>query len=204
MRKIVSPLLLAVVAMFAMLLSFGATSFAADAATPDDGSSLLDLMKPAYEAFSGGHYAMGAALAVVLIVAVIKKYAGTASKFGKFVHSDAGGSLLALVTATAAAMGTALAAPGATITCSLLKTAGLVGVGAAGGYAMLKNLIVEPLLKPLAAKAPAWSQPIFALVFWIFDHGSTAVTDAEKAGADAVKANPAPGVEGTAGKPTEL
>ncbi len=68
---------------------------------------------------------------------------------------------------------------------------------------MFKNLIIEPLLKPLAAKAPAWMQPLFQLVFWVFDKPS-AVATAEAAGKAAVAAAPGAGIAAVAGKPTEV
>jgi len=68
---------------------------------------------------------------------------------------------------------------------------------------------MEPILRPLAAKAPAWMQPIFNAVFWIFDHatgsdGAAAIAEAEKAGTAAVDAAPGPGVGGVIGKPKDL
>lgn len=197
--KIVRALPLLVSLVLIALASFGATAFAAGQVA-DPESSLLDLVKPVYDALSGGHYAYAGALLVILLVALTKRYLG--DRIAWF-HSDAGGSLLALLASSAAALGSGLASPGAVITLSLLKSALLVGVGAAGGYAMIKNLIVEPLLKPLAAKAPAWMQPIFAMVFWIFDKPSAIVT-ATKAGDTAVAAHPSIGVAGVTGEPMDV
>lgn len=186
---------------FIGLLSFAGFALAAGAAAPSttDGS-LLDLAKPVYDAFMGGHYAYGAALLVVLMVALAKKYLGDKIPW---LHSDAGGSLLALLAAMSAAVAAGLATPGASITLALLKSSLLVGIGAAGGYAMLKNLIIEPLLKPLAAKAPAWMQPLFQLIFWIFDKPSPTET-ANAAGDAAVIATPGSGVDGVIGASTDV
>jgi hypothetical protein len=189
------------------LVSFGATAIAADAATSStESSSLLDLLKPVYDAFAGGHYAYAAALGVIAAVALVKRYAGT-GKFGAFVHSDAGGSLMALLMAGAGAMASGLAAPDAHVTWSLLKTAMLVGAGAAGGYALLKNLLVDPILKPLSKKAPAWMQPLFALLFMFFDHGAAgeaALAKAEAAGDAAVAAKPGEGIAAVTGEPDKV
>lgn len=197
--KIVRALPLWISLLLIASFSFSATAFAAGAVADPD-SSLLDLARPVYEALSGGHYAYAGALLVILLVALTKRYLGDRIAW---LHSDAGGSLLALLASSAAALGSGLASPGAVITLSLLKSALLVGVGAAGGYAMIKNLIIEPLLKPLAAKAPAWTQPIFALVFWIFDKPS-AIATAVKAGDTAVATHPATGVAGVTGEPTDI
>ena len=188
-----------------MLLGFGATAFAADAAAPDS-SSLLDLLKPVYQAFAGGHYAYAAALGVIAAVALVKRYAGS-GKFGAFVHGNAGGSLTALLLAGAGAAASGLATPDAHVTFALLKSALLVGIGAAGGYAVLKNLLVDPILKPLSAKAPSWMQPLFSLLFLFFDHGDAgreALAKAKAAGDAAVTANPPTGIDGVTGEPGEI
>lgn len=200
--KYISKLPLAIGLAIIGLVGFGAVAYAADAATPGDSSSLLELLKPLYNAFAGGHYAYAAALTVIALVALTKRYLG--DKFA-WLHSDAGGSLMALLASSAAAYasGALTIGPGAAASFALLKSALLIGVGAAGGFAMLKNLVIEPLLKPLAAKAPAWMQPLFALVFWMFDKPS-AVATAEAAGQSAVKAHPGAGLEAVAGKPTEV
>ncbi len=188
------------------MISFNAAA-AADAAATDS-TSWVDLAKPVYDAFVGHHPALGVCLGLVLLVALVKRYAGSTSKFGAFIHGDAGGSLLVLIGSAATAAGAALGTPGAHVSLDLLKQSVLVGISAAGGYAMLKNLIVEPVLKPLAAKAPSWAQPIFSLILWIFDHPAdqvtTATTNAAVAGAAAVAAKPAAGADGIAGAPTQV
>jgi hypothetical protein len=169
-------------------------------------SNFLDLLKPVYDAFAGGRYAFAVALGVIAAVALIKRYAGS-GKFSAFVHGDTGGSLMALATAMAGAMASGLAAPGAHVTFALVKTGLLVGIGAAGGFAMLKNLVIEPLLKPLAAKAPAWMQPLFALIFFFFDHGdngAAALATAQAAGDAAVAAKPAVGIDAVTSAPTDV
>ena len=204
MRRVINRLPLVLVLVFTGLFAFGATAFAADQVASSS-SSILDLAKPVYEAFSGGHYAYAGALLVVLIVALTKRYLGDRVKW---LHSDAGGSAMALVAAMATAFAAGLAAPGAHLTWGLTKTALLVGIGAAGGFAVLKNLVVEPLLQPLQKKFP-WMQPVLSLVLWIFDHGPMAAqvqaeTKAVAAGAAAVAAKPAQGVAGVVGTPVEL
>ncbi len=173
LKRAILALPLTIVLAFVGVAAFAATTHAATAAGVEPDSSILDVAKPVWEAFSGGHYAYAAALMVILMVALVKRYLGDKVAF---LHSDAGGSLMALVAAVATAMAAGLAAPGATITLALLKTSLLVGVGAAGGYALLKNLVVEPILMPLAAKY-TWMQPVLSVVMWMFDHG----TDAAKA-----------------------
>jgi hypothetical protein len=188
---------LQILAALAFLLAFGGVALAADAVDPADGT--LDIAKSIYNAFSGGHYAYCGALGMILGVALVKRYLGPKVPW---LHSDAGGSTLALLGATATALSAGLAS-GGPVTWGLIKGAGMVGIGAAGGYAMLKNLVIEPLLKPLAAKAPAWAQPIFAMIFWVFDRPDPIAT-AVKAGDAAVAATPAEGPAAVVGTPTEI
>lgn len=199
LKKIPVFLLLA----FCLLTSFTGFAFAADAATPDDGT-LLDLLRPVYDAFAQRNYLEAACLAVILVLALVKRWSGSSNKFGKFVHSDLGGTAMALMIGVAGAMATALATPGAHVTWPLLKTSLYVGVGAAGGFAVLKNLVIEPLQKYL----PAWAQPVLSIVGWIFDHGpgagQEAIAKADAAGEAAVKANPAQGAAEVLGQPAEI
>lgn len=205
-RKTLTYIPSLIVLCFLGLLSFTAVAHAATAVTGSDDVSILDLARPVFEAFSNGQYALMGMLTVLLVVAALKKYLGDAIPF---LHSNAGGSLLVLIGSTATAGAAALAAPGGVFSLHLLWMAVLVGVSAAGAYTLLKNLVVDPFLKPLAARAPKWLQPILGLVLWIFDHAGhddvlPAVVVAEKAGSDAVVASPATGVEGVVGVPTEL
>lgn len=184
------------------LLGFRTFTFAADAAGVPSDASLLDLARPVFDAFSGGHYAYAGALLVILLVAIAKRY--LAPKV-KFLNTDAGGAVMALALAMATAMAAGLAAPGAVITSALLKSSALIGVGAAGGYTVIKDLLIEPLLRPLIGKLPIWAQPIGGIVLWVFEGNSNAAAElaaADKAGADAVTADPAKGVAAVLSKAT--
>lgn len=199
MKKLLGPLVSLLALVTIMLLCFAGTAFAADAVAPPD-ASLQDLAAPVYNAIAAGHYLAATALALVLTVALVKRYAGT-GKVGTFVHSDVGGALTTLAMAFFGAIATATAA-GATWHWSMLGTAGLVAFTAAGGYALVKKLVI-PLLKKLEPKLPAWTAPIFALVFFVFDKPD-AIEQATKAGDDAIRATPATGADGVTGKPTDV
>lgn len=144
------------------LAAFTGTALAAEAATGADGS-LLDLLRPVYQAFSGGHYAYAASLGIIVVVALIKRESQSA-----WLHTDVGGSLLTLVAAASTASAAALATPGAHLTLSLIESSLLVGVGAAGGYSMLKRLLA-PLVLKLQARLPSWAQGSCRVVLWVFD-----------------------------------
>lgn len=203
MRRALRIIPTAIALAFIVLVSFSATAVAAGAVAPQD-ADLTDLFKPVYDAFSGGHYAYGAAALTIVVVAAVKRYLGDKVAW---LHTDAGGSTLALVGAVAVAMASGLAAPNAVVTWALVKSSLLVGVGAAGGYATVKNLLIDPLVKPLQDKLPVWAQPVFGLVLWIFEKplaGQDIVTDAQKAGDVAVQANPGQGSSAVVGQPTDV
>lgn len=194
-----------IIALLTVFVAFSATAFAAGQVTPEDGS-IWDLAKPVYDAIVNGEWWMAAALGLVLAVTAFKRYAGSVPKYGpalvKFANSDEGGPILVLVGAFGGAVATGLAATGASsLTLALALTAAKVAVSAAGGYTLVKKLII-PRLRKLAEKAPSWAKPIFAVIFWAFE--KTPVAEAEAAGEAAVRANPPKGVEGVVGKPTDV
>lgn len=199
-------LLALIVALLVGLTGFAAAAFAstsvltaaAPATTPDPG--LLDLARPVYEAVMSGQWYLAAALALVLAVALVRRYAGPKVPF---LHSDAGGALLALVGSYGGAVATALAAGGAVMSPHLAWVALTVAIAAAGGYSLIKKLLVAPFLVPWAAKAPAWLKPLLAVVLWIFDRPDPAA-QATAAGNAAVAAHPSAGVGGIVGKATEV
>jgi len=188
-------------AILALLGVFTATAFAANAVSPDD-QSWLELLKPVYEAFMRGEKLYAGMLALVAAVALTKRYAPEKWGIAKFVHSDPGGALLTLVASFGGAMATAISA-GSLPGWAMAKTAMLIAVGAAGGYSIIKKLLVEPFLRPWAAKAPAWLRIPLNAVLWIFDRPMP-VAKAEAAGQAAVDANPAGGVEAVTGKAREV
>lgn len=193
------------IAMFLLVLFFGftASAMAAGAAAPEDGS-LLDLLKPVIDAFKGGHHLEAGMLALVLAVAALKRYAPEKYGISKFVHGDVGGTLLTLVGSFGGAMATTLAA-GDSPSWAMSKTALMIAVGAAGGYAMVKKLVVEPLRNSdwYQTKAPSWLKAILSVVMWVFDKPDP-TAQAERAGNAAVADKPASGVEGVVGKPTDV
>jgi hypothetical protein len=197
MRKITTFLLFTALAYF----SFIGVALASDAVVPTDGS-LLDLAKPVYEAILGGQWWLAAMLGLILLTTAVKKYAP--GKIGTWVNGEYGQELSVLLLAFGGAGATALlaAGPGAVLTGALAWAALKVAVGAAGGYSLLKAL-VAPLLVKLQAKAPAWMQPVFGLLLWVFSK-PTATEAATAAGDAAVVADPAKGADGTVGEPKQF
>jgi hypothetical protein len=190
MKKLLAPLSVGLGLLGVLLTGFFVSAQAGQSMAPEDGS-LLDMARPIFDEIMKGHYIASAALTLVLSVALLKRYAP--GKLGTFVHSDAGGSLSTLLMSFGGALATATIG-GAPWTWGMMWTAGGVAVTAAGGYVMFKKLIVEPILKPLSKKTPAWMAPAWGLVFWLFDKKVNELEAAQKAGDAAVAANPATGV----------
>ncbi len=191
----------------ALVVVFGATAFAAGAVAPDDGS-LLDLGKPVYDAIMSHNYWLAASLALVFAATAFKQYAP--GRAGKWANTDAGGSLLVLLIGFGGALGTGLMAQGtAAMSTALLVSAAKVALCAAGGYSMIKKLVVDPLENSdwYKAHAPPWLKYALDLALWAFNRksdGDKVIADAEKAGADAVADKPGPGADAAVGKPEEL
>lgn len=202
MKKLLAPISLALGFLGVLLAGFIVSAHAAAAASPDNGN-LLDLARPIFDEVMKGHYIASAALALGFSMALLKRYAP--GKFGVFVHSDTGGSLVTLVMAMSGALATATMG-GATWHWGMLSTALMVGVVAMGGYTAIKRLIIDPLVRPLAAKLPPWAQPVLSLVLWMFDRRFQAdpAKEAAAAGDAAVAADPGAGASAVVGTPTEL
>lgn len=151
--------LLFFVSLFTTLVVFTAGAHAANAIDPADGS--LDVAKAVYDALHGGHYAYAAAMALVVAVALLRKYGGSAIPA---LHTDAGSALLVLGGSFGAALAATLAG-GGPLTWPLAWSAACVAFAAAGGYATIKKLVVTPLLP----KLPPW---LAGVVGFLFVHAS--------------------------------
>lgn len=198
--KLLAPLSIALGTLGMLLTGFLVSAHASSTVAPADGN-LLDLARPIFDEIMKGHYIAAASFALVLSVALLKRYAP--GKLSTYVHSDAGGALTTLFMAFGGALATATMG-GAPWTWGMCWAALGVGVTAMGGYTAIKKLFVEPLLRPLMARAPAWSQPLFALVMWIFDKSTLATKSAEAAGTVAVAANPGAGADAVTGPAKDL
>lgn len=163
-----SKIFAALAAVFALLVCFAGSAFATGQATPEDGS-LLDLARPVYDAVMHGQWWLAAAGALVLVAAAARKY--LAPRY-PWASGPAGSALIVLVGSLGGAAVTALVAmgPGAVMSWALAWTALKVAIAAAGGYGLAKALVVDPLLKPWASKAPGWLQAPLKALIWAFDH----------------------------------
>lgn len=196
-----APVVLGLIAFFAM----SATAFAANAAIPDGDSSVSDMAHAVYDAITSGHYIASAALALIFMVALVRRYGGLVSaKLETMVHSDVGVALTTLLLAFGGALATSTLS-GDAWHWAMLWTSATVAFAAAGSYAMLKALVYDKIVASdwYKNKAPEWFKLLFGVLGWIFDKPD-AVKQAEQAGKDAVAANPSQGLASIEGKPTEL
>lgn len=198
MRRFIQSFPLAVLFALVGLTFFTATAFAAGEALPADADA-FSLLGPIVQAFSRGDYLYAGCIALVLACAVVRRYGWVKSERG-IAALLFGGALGASLAGHAAA---------GTMSAGAVWSAAQIAIGAAGGFFALKHLVIDPLLKPLQAKLPAWAKPILNLVLWIFEKqtksaGAAAVASAEKAGDVAVEAKPAEGVSSVLGQPVEV
>lgn len=150
-------------------------------------------LQPILDAITGGQWWLAASLALVLTVGLLKR-AAPAGALRDWVNSDVGGSVLVLLASFGGAMATALGA-GAAVSWVLAWTALKVAVGAAGGYSLIRNLVITPLTESKwYASAPGWLKSVVGMLTWVFLK-PTPIEAATTAGNDAVVAKPPTGFQ---------
>ncbi len=113
---------------------------------------VIAVAKQIFDAVVSGQWALVAALALVAVVFVLRKFVSTKVPF---FASDAGGVVLAFFGSLGGGLATAFAA-GEAFSLQLLLKVAQVAFLAMGGYAALKKLVaplVDALLKKLGLKA---------------------------------------------------
>lgn len=190
-------------AITATVLSFSGTVWAAGALDPGSDASWLDLLRPVYDAFAGHNWIAAGCLTVIAALVLLKQNADRVSpKLAVWLHNDVVGVVLTFVLAFLGSV--AAAAKGAAFSWGTFKIAGAIGIGAVGGYTVLRKLVVDHILaSKWYATAPSWVKAILTLVTALGTK-PPAVAAAEQAGSAAVAAAPAQGVAGVAGAPSEL
>lgn len=178
MRK----LLIAMAAIGLFILALSGVAFAAS-----DASDLGGLLNDALDAFKSGDFAIGVIASVVMAVGLLRRFGG--SRLGFLSHKLVA-PLLVFLSAYGFAMLLALQA-GEAFTAALAWGTFKTSLMAAGGYSLLK-----PYLDKLQAIAPAWMDPLFALVGVVFQSRQQALrAKAKAAGEDAVAAHPSEGFD---------
>lgn len=181
------------------LFGFVPTAFAAGAIT-DDGS-LLDLAKPILDAVLNGHGWIAAAAALVFAATMARRYLAPQ---WPFLNGGFGAALIVLAGSFGGAVLVGLAAAGtSTLTFALAAAALKVAFVAAGGYSILKPLIVGLVEPWLIARFP-FLKGVLDLITWALFDKPDATAIAVAKGIDATVAHPATGVAGITGNPTEI
>ena len=169
-------------------ISFFFLSFFGTAAAfaQTDSEDLAAIAKAIYEGATSGQYAFAAAMGVVLLVALLRRYGG--ARWPILSHKLVA-PVLVLLASFGGAVASALGA-GAAVSMGTLWAALKIAALGAGGYSILK-----PYIGALGDKAPAWAQPLIAILAAIFSAKQGAAdAKAAKAGQDAVAADPGAGV----------
>lgn len=102
-----------------------------------DPERIEDFARLVLDAVQSRNYALIVALAVVLVVFLLRKFGGSRLPF---LRTDRGGALLVLGVSVAGAVANALAA-GAPFSGALMLTAVRVALTAAGGFTLVKRLV---------------------------------------------------------------
>lgn len=152
---------------------------------------IATLGKPVFDAVMNGEYMYAAALALVVLVAAARKY-GT--KIWPFLGTRGGALWLVLLGSFFGAIATALGA-GQALSLALGIAAVKVAVGAAGGHAMIRQVLKWGIRK--WPKLGAALKPIM----WVFEKPAD---KAKEAGDKAVAENPSEGITGVIGEPEDI
>lgn len=170
---------------FACLSFFGVTVAAAQGDI-----DFAALAKPLYESIASGNYAAAAAFALVLLVALVRRYGG--ERYPILSHKLIAPLLVFTASFAAAVASTAVA--DASVTLGTLFAALKVAVYASGGYTVAKLY-----LDAVKGKAPSWLQAPLAILSAILsakgNAKAAAITKAEKAGEKAVEEQPSLGID---------
>lgn len=150
----------------AFLLSFFGVAAAQSTAGGSE-SSLLELARPVLEAVVSGKPGLATALALILAAALARRYLAPRVAF---FASDAGASVLVLLSAFGAAMAAAITG-GAQWSPALTWKALAIAVPAAGGFSLAK-----PVIRAIEARYP-WAAKATRLVSWVFDKPPTVAAD---------------------------
>lgn len=163
----------------------------------------IDVLSPIWDALRTGRPALAAALMLVAVAAMVRKYGSTRVPW---LNSELGSAATVLVGSFGAAAASAMTG-GSEPSWSLAWQALVIAIGASGGYSLVKQLLVDPVLRPLSLRAPKWLQPVFSVLFWPFDHPTAQLPDiagSVRAGESALRDTPPEGIRRITGEPRDL
>lgn len=168
MLKKLQAHLLALVLVYLVLLvtlrvAHAATQFVAVAAASED--PLFELTRLLWAAISDGD-------GVSIVVAVLVMLSALLARFGVrltyWFGTSAGRALITLFVTFSSGLSSALAA-GTEITWDVIRSVSIFAATTAGGYSLIKALIVEPLTPWMRDSAPEWLRVGWRGLTWVYD-----------------------------------
>ncbi|MCY1045618.1 hypothetical protein OV208_30160 [Corallococcus sp. bb12-1] len=135
-------------AVLSLCLVFPSIAFAQVATSPDPGN-VESFARLVLDAVTARNWALVASLAVVGLVYVLRRFAGA---WWPLLRTARAGAVLAVLVAVAGAVSNALIA-GEGFTVALLLKALSIGLGAAGGFTVMKTLVFGDAQVEAAEKA---------------------------------------------------
>jgi len=139
---------------------------------------------------------------LMVVVGVTKKALESKKILGRELPDWGSFALLIGVSLVGGVANTLMA--GGAMSWGLLGSSFMLAFNAAGGYTGFRKFLL-PTLEKLADKAPGWlSIPLKVVLAVLGSVGLKAKKRAEKAGEEAVKANPGKGMEDVVGKPEDF
>jgi hypothetical protein len=132
--------------VFSLVFPFAA--FAQVATSPDPGN-VESFARLVLDAVTSRNWALVASLAVVALVYVLRRFAGA---WWPVLRTARAGAVLAVLVAVAGAVANALLA-GEAFTAGLLLKAFAIGLGAAGGFSVVKALLFGDAVEDAAREA---------------------------------------------------
>ena len=151
-----------------------------------DADPVGELLSSVLQALSGGQYALGVTVALILAVKLLRDFVPRESAAGKFLAGDVGGTALVALVGFLSALSAKLAMGGAFslgLLWAALQAGFVVAAGAGGTYALIRRLLL-PLLAKLSL--PAWAKALLNSALWMFAKpGEDALRKASAAGAAA-------------------
>ncbi|WP_254625390.1 hypothetical protein [Myxococcus sp. CA051A] len=123
--------------LLAASLLLASSALAAESPGVPDPSRIEEFARLVFDAVTARNWALVASLAVVAVVYALRRFGGT---LFPWLASSRAGAVLALLVAVAGAVANALVA-GESFTWTLLLKALGIGLGAAGGFSVLKALL---------------------------------------------------------------
>ncbi len=151
-----------------------------------DADPVGDLLRSILQALSGGQYALGVTVALILAVKLVRDFVPRDSAAGKWLAGDMGGTALVALVGFLSALSAKLAMGGAFslgLLWAALQAGFAVAAGTGGTYALIRRLLL-PLLAKLPM--PAWLKALLNSALWMFAKpGEDALKRATAAGAAA-------------------